>query len=108
MYDLDDIIVAKKLVLNDLSKKTLIVHNDKIMSLISSLSTFRVFLNKSFRIGFLLLLAYGVNITSKEFKKHLKSSKTQSNKYYKFIGITRNRSNRRYRRQIRCNRGDSI
>ena len=46
---------SRKIVLNDLSKKIVNVHNDGINvhnDLILSLWTFAIFLDKSFRIGF--------------------------------------------------------
>ena len=44
--------LVEKLILNDLFKKTLNVHNDRINNMIPSLLIFRVFLNKSFRTAF--------------------------------------------------------
>ena len=44
--------ISREIVLNNLSKKTLNVHNDKINDMIPSLWTFRIFLDKSFTIGF--------------------------------------------------------
>ena len=43
---------SRKIVLNDLSKKTPNVHNDRINDMISSLWTFRVLLDKSLRTSF--------------------------------------------------------
>ena len=51
--------LVEKFSLNDLSKKIVNVHNDGIKSLwvlISSLWTFTILLNKSFRIVFLLVI----------------------------------------------------
>ena len=47
--------LEEKLVLSDLFKKIVNIHNDGVKSLIPSLWTFIVFLGKSFRTIFLLV-----------------------------------------------------
>ena len=58
LFKINGLSLVKKPILNDLSKKIANVHNDRMKSLwtlIPSIWTFTIFLNKSFRIVFLLV-----------------------------------------------------